>query len=300
VSRRVIGIIIAVVGIGVAIVGVFSIRQILMASLTPPAAPTQEAGATEKVVVAARDFAVGDIVRENGVRIVDMPVELIPRNALRDVEEVIDRMAKVPLVSGEIVLKHHIADPTNISHDIGYIMSDKMVMMAFPSGDLLSSLNVIQRGDLVDILVTIDETVEEVKGTSEDEPVSGAPVANEPVIAVDEEPTTVSRALTFAAMQATDISAVIADVQYEEGSYGNVPLGADGEVLASSQQPSSVRVKAYLLIVNPQDALLLKHFIDTGAKFDFVLRSPTSDQLFDLQTVMSEYLVDRYQLEVPK
>jgi len=61
-----------------------------------------------------------------------------------------------------------------------------------------------------------------------------------------------------------------------------------------------VRVRAYLLILNPQDALLLKHFIDTGAKFDLVLRAPTSDQLFDLQTVMSEYLIDRYQLEVPK
>ena len=299
-SRRVIGIIIAVVGIGVAIVGFFSIRQILTASLTPPAAPTQEAGATEQVVVAARDFAVGDIVRQNGVRIVAMPVELIPRNAYRDVEEVIDRMAKVPLVSGEIVLQHHIADPTNISHDIGYIMSDKMVMMAFPTGDLMSSLNVLQRGDLVDILVTIEETVEEVKGTSEDEPVSGPPAVNEPVVAVDEEPTAVGRTLTFAAFQATDISAIIADVTYEEGNYTSVPLGSDGEVLASSQQPSSIRVKAYLLIVNPQDALLLKHFIDTGAKFDFVLRAPTSDQLFDLQTVMSEYLVGRYQLEVPK
>ena len=55
-----------------------------------------------------------------------------------------------------------------------------------------------------------------------------------------------------------------------------------------------------MLIVNPQDALLLKHFVDTSAKFDFVLRAPTSDQLFDLQPVISENLIDRYQLEIPR
>ena len=129
----------------------------------------------------------------------------------------------------------------------------------------------------------------------------GAPGSGEPVLPDDEEQETVVRTLTFDAMQATDISAVIADVQFEEGSYASVPLGSDSELPASTQPiPSSVRVRAYLLILNPQDALLLKHFIDTGAKFDLVLRAPTSDQLFDLQTVMSEYLIDRYQLEVPK
>jgi hypothetical protein len=296
VSRRVIGIIIAVVGIGVAVVGIFSIRQILVSSLTPPPAPTQQASATEKVIVTTRDYDVGDLVREDDIRVIDMPVELIPRNAFQNIEDVVERFAKVRLVSGEIVQAHHLADPTNISHDIGYIMSDNMVMLAFPAGDLMSSLNVLERGDLVDILVTITKEVDLVEGGSD-----GALGSDEPVLPEDEEQKTLVRTLTFDAMQATDISAVIADIEYEEGSYTSVPLGTDSEVPASTQPyPSSVKVRAYLLILNPQDALLLKHFVDIGAKFDLVLRSPTSDQLFDLQTVMSEYLIDRYQLEVPK
>ncbi|MFC1997435.1 SAF domain-containing protein [Chloroflexota bacterium] len=295
-SRRVIGIIIAVVGIGVAIIGVFSIRQILTSSLTPPPAPTQQVAVTEQVVVVTRDYSLGDVVKENGLQVVDMPVELIPRNAMGNIENIVGRMVKVRLVSGEIVQTHHLADPTNISHDIGYIMSDKMVMLAFPAGDLMSSLNVLERGDLVDILVTLDQTVELVKGES-DEPAG----PGDQIITVDETPEYISRSLTFDAMQATDISAVIANVEYEEGTYASVPLGTDSELPASSERyPSSVKVKAYLLILNPQDALLLKHLKDTGARFDFVLRAPTSDQLFDLQTVMSEYLIDRYQLEVPK
>ena len=295
-SRRAIGIIIAVVGIGVAIIGVFSIRQILVSSLTPPSAPIQQEAVTEKVVVVTRDYKLGDVVGENGVRVVDMPVELIPRNAMRDIEEIVERIVKVHLVSGEIVQTHHLADPTNISHDIGFIMSDRMVMLAFPAGDLMSSLNVLERGDLIDILVTIEKEVDVVEGGSDRATDSG-----DLVLPDDDEQETLVRTLTFDAMQATDISAVIADVEYEEGSYTSVPLGTDSEIPASTQPyPSSVRVKSYLLIVNPQDALLLKHFIDIGGKFDLVLRAPTSDQLFDLQTVMSEYLIDRYQLEVPK
>jgi Flp pilus assembly protein CpaB len=298
VSRRLIGIIIAVVGLGVAVIGFFSIRQILTATLTPPATPAPDETATEMVLVTTRDFAIGDIVNENEVRFVEMPVELIPRNAIREVSDVIDRFAKVPLVSGEIILAHHLADPTNISHDIGFIMSNEMVLMAFPAGDLMSSLNVLQRGDLVDILVTLTETVEEVEGSAD---IEDAPPPDEPPPTDLEEPQSISRVLTFDAMQATDLSAIIADITYEEGSYGNVPLGSEEEALASSEPvPSSVRIKSYLLVVNPQDALLLKHLIDIGAKFDFVLRAPNNDQLFELQTVMSEYLIDRYQLEVPK
>jgi pilus assembly protein CpaB len=283
------------VGIAVAFIGVFSVRQILTATLAPPSAPTQQVSATEKILVANRDFAVGDLVKEGDVRVVDMPVEFIPRDVVRDVEEVIERIVKVPLISGEMILKHHLADPTNISHDIGFTMSDNKVMMAFPASDLISSLNILQRGDLVDIYVTISKEVEVVEGGSE-----GSPSA-EPDLANIEEQETVNRTLTFDAMQATEISAVIADIQYEQGNYTSVPLDEDGEAPASTETfPSTVRVKAYLLILNPQDALLLKHLVDTGAIFDFVLRAPTSDQLFDLQPVMEEYLIDRYQLEVPR
>jgi pilus assembly protein CpaB len=53
-----------------------------------------------------------------------------------------------------------------------------------------------------------------------------------------------------------------------------------------------------LLALNPQDALLLKHLVDTGATFDIVLRSPNSTQLFELEPIISEYLIDKYQLDI--
>lgn len=295
-SRRALGIIIAVVGILVAALGVFSIRQILNSTLAPLPAPTQQAPVTEKVIVSQRDFAVGDIVKAEHIKLEDVPVGLIPRNAMQDIENVVDRMVKTPLVAGEMLLEHHLADPTYSSHDIGFTMSENMVMLAFPASDLMSSLNVLQRGDLVDIFVTLEEEVDLVTLRE-----GGEAVPQAPVLEGEEEDETLRRKFTFDAMQATDISAVIADIEYQEGNYTDVPINPEDEPNASSEPyPSKVDVKAYLLILNPQDALLLKHLIDIGGVFDLVLRAPTSDQLFDLQPVMSEYLIDRYQLEVPR
>ena len=295
-NRRAIGIIIAVVGIAVAVVGIFSIRQILMVSLSPPPAATQVRPISEKVVVVTRDLAVGDVIKPEDVQLEEVSVGVIPRNAIRDPEEVIGRLTKAQLVTGEIVLAHHIADPTNISHDIGFTMSDNLVMMAFPAEDLISDLNVLQRGDAVDILVTIDEEIEPDETVNTAEPASAGGEANQ-----DEEAKTKVRSFTFAAMQANQISAVIADIEYQDGTYTDVPLGNEAELISSeTPPPSEVKVKAYLLILNPQDALVLKHLMDIGGKFDIVLRAPTSDQLFDLQPVMSEYLIDRYQLEIPR
>ena len=120
-SRRAIGIIIAILGIAVALVGVFSIQRILSVSLAPPPAITQPAPVTEKVLVVTRDFAVGDVVGDDDLRLENIPVGVIPRNAVRDAELAVGRIVKVPLVSGEMLLGHHLADPTNISHDIGHI-----------------------------------------------------------------------------------------------------------------------------------------------------------------------------------
>jgi Flp pilus assembly protein CpaB len=296
VSRRAIGIIIAIVGIAVAVVGVFSIRQILIVSLAPPPSAPQALPVTEKVVVVTRDLAVGDVIKPDDVRQEDIPVSLIPRNAIREIDEVTGHLTKVPLVTGEMILAHHIADPTNVSHDIGFTMSDSLVMMAFPATDLISSLNVFQRGDAIDILVTIEEEIEPDQTVT----TGGEPVAGDGANQAEEEQIRV-RSFTFDAMQATQISAVIADIQYEQGNYSSVPLGNEAELISSeTPPPSEIKVKAYLLILNPQDALVLKHLIDIGGKFDIVLRAPTSDQLFDLQPVMSEYIIDRYQLEIPR
>ena len=295
-NRRItIGILIAVAGIVVAALGVYAIRQVITQALAPPAMPTPQGPVTEQVVVVARDLEIGSLLAAEDVRAVAMPVELIPRNVLQNEQDVIGRITTVAMVDGEMVLRHHLADPTNISHDMAFVIRDDQVLMAFPATDLMSSLNVLQRGDLVDFLITIDKTVDikeiDPDATEEDIILSST---------TDEEKT--GRKFTFDAMQAVEISAIIADITYEE----NQTLGplvpeseADSQEVAS-QQPASVKIRAYLLALSPQDALVMKHLLDSGASFDLVLRSASPPIYFDLDPVYEEYIVEKYELEVIK
>ena len=292
-NRRItIGIIIAIAGLAIAALGVFAIRQIINQALAPPPMPTPQEAVTEQVAVLTRDLEVGTLLAAEDIRMVPMPVELIPRNALKSEQEVIGRIITADMIAGEMVLRHHLADPTNISHDLAFVIGDDQVLMAFPASDLMSALNVLQRGDLVDFLVSIDK---EVPLTELD-----PNATEEEILAAEDEKEVTSRTFTFDAMQAIKISAVIADIQYEEGQTLGPVLGV-GETETEapvSQQPSSVNVRAYLLALSPQDALVLKHLLDVGGTFDIVLRSASPPIYFDLDPVYDEYIVEKYELEV--
>jgi hypothetical protein len=90
------------------------------------------------------------------------------------------------------------------------------------------------------------------------------------------------------------ISAIVAEVVGETQS-SNVPGQAQ-----PTPNPANIRVRAYLLVLNAQDALVLKNMRDVGANFDIVLRSPTSNELFDISPVTEEYLLQRYKLQIPR
>jgi len=280
-NRRVlIGIIIAVVGVGLIALGILAINSVLNQSFTPPAQPTPIVEATTDIILATHDLAIGSVINREDVQTSSVPVSLVPRDALLSIEAALGKIVTAHLIQGEMVLEHHLADPTNVSHDIGYIISDDQVLMAFPATDLMSGLGVLQRGDMVDILASM--TVEISPTTIA--PAPGVNTGNEEKF---------KRTFTFDALQRVQISAIVADVVTESGT------AAEGSP-QPTPNPADLRVRAYLFALNPQDALVLKNLTDVGATFDIVLRSPTSNVLFDVNPVTEEYLLQRYELQIPK
>lgn len=273
------------------VLGLFVLGQLVRRALAPLPAPTPLPVITEKVVVAARDIDIGTLIQPDDVQQLDVPVELVPRNALAEVDQAVGRLAKAALVAGELVLEHHLADPTNVSHDLAFVIGDNQVLVAFPATDLMSELGVLQPGDTVDILASLNQKVKIIRAGQQ--AVTGA-----------EEEVTATELFTFDAFQRISISAIIAEVKTEAGT---APISAqvvrsEGGTPAPTPTPlpAPARVKAYLLAVSPQDALVLKHLRDAGATFDIVLRSPTSTALYELNPVFSQYINDRYQLEVER
>ncbi len=280
-NRRVlIGIIIAVVGIGLIGLGILAINNVLKRSLAAPAQPTQVAEATTDIVIASHDLAVGAVINREDVQLASVPISIVPRDAMLTIESVLGKIAMEHLIQGEMVLQHHLADPTNVAHDIGYIIAPDQVLMAFPSTDLMSGLGVLQRGDNVDIYASLTVEVTPTNTTG---------------VATGSEEKPVSRLFTFDALQRVQVSAIVVDVSSQQNS--NTPTQGGAQ---PTPNPVAVKVKAYLLAVNYQDALVLKNMRDAGAIFDIVLRSPTSNELFSISPVTEEYLLQRYELQIPR
>lgn len=284
------GILFVLLGLVLAVIGIYVVANIVRQSLTPLPVATPIPPVTEKVVVTTHDVTLGAVLEAGDLAVVEVPVELVPLGVMRAPEEVIGRMSKIPLVSGEMILPHHLADPTNVQRDLAFVLGDDQVLMAFPAGDLLSQLYLLQPGDLVDILASFS-----------------APVQRDDLVVVAEEDQQDEEVLfTFDALQRVTISAVIVEIiETRSRSSSSSPLsGGDETLLQGTPQPtptpapSEVDVQAILLALSPQDALVLKHLKDSGAVIDIVLRAPTSNQNFELDPVMPDYLIDRYRLEV--
>ena len=280
-NRRVlIGIVIAVVGVGLIALGILAINTVLKQSYAPPAQPTPIIEATTDIIITTHDLAIGSVINREDIQIATVPVSIVPRDALLSIETTLGKITMVHLIQGEMVLQHHLADPTNISHDIGYIIAEDQVLMAFPASDLMSGLGVLQRGDNVDIFASM---------TVEVSPTTLAPAPG----TTTEQQEAITRLFTFDAFQRIKITAIVADVIAE-------PESTTPGQPQPTPNPADRRVRAYLLAMSAQDALVLKHMRDTGAIFDFVLRSPTSNELFDVSPVTVEYLLQRYELQIPK
>jgi Flp pilus assembly protein CpaB len=287
------GIILAAIGILLAISGIFVINSIVRRSLSPLPAATQPPPITEAVVVTTHDIALGTVLKPADLTTIDLPVGFAPAQALRSVDTAAGRITKIQLVGGEMVMPHHLADPTNVQHDLAFVIEDSQVLMAFPATDLMSSINILQRGDLVDVLASIAEPV--LPQQAGINPQTGEQTQSEDTL------------FTFDALQRVQISAMIVEIVQSRSSGGTLSSGSSSLIgeggtpqPTPTPAPSQVQTKSVLLALSPQDALVLKHLKDAGATFDIVLRAPSSSQLFEAQPVSPQYLMDRYKLEVSK
>ena len=274
--KTVIIVIVGLILVAVGIVASVMLFQRFQANKAPAAADADTVKTS--VVVVTRDMFLGDAISGTDVTLLSVPVELAPRDAIFTVEETVGKIIKTDLVQGEMVLKHNLADPTNNNKDLSFILSEDHVLFAFPADDLMSREGIVQRGDIIDIFATFQE---KVKTLGETTTATGEP--KEPEM----------RTFTLDTMQKISVTAMVLEVIQQEGNANPLPTGA-----AEPPAAAQTRIRAYLLALSPQDALILKHLKDTDAAFDIVLRAPTSTVQFDLTPVTAEYIVEYYGLEI--
>jgi pilus assembly protein CpaB len=223
-------------------------------------APT--GGAPEvQVVVAAQAVGVRSPLGEKDVTLRSVPVNIVPDGALRETKAAVGKVAMSDLVPGEVILQQRLADPNVVSSDgrTALTIAGDDLLIAFPAHDLLTKSGVVKPGDHVDLFFSL--RVPANRGLAG---VSGASAAE------DEQ-------TTFSALSNITIPAFVA---------GKAPTSG-GEIGAP---------EAFLLLVSPQDALVLKYLKDAGGTFDTALRAPGAEQPADAEPVDVDYLIKRYSL----
>jgi pilus assembly protein CpaB len=281
-SRR-LGVLLALGGLALAVFGIWFVSIVLRQLTAPPPVATQAPSITIPVLVTTHALPVRALLTANDVTVVQMPVEFAPLEAVSEVNDIVGTITMIPMAAGEIVMRQHLADPTNISRDLAFIIEEDQVVMAFPAQDLMSQVDLLQSGDLVDILVSVavpvlpDSQVGLVTNGDEEEP--------------EDE------LFTFNALQRVSIQAIVVDITRERGSTTTTTRAGNATPAPTpTPAPGEIEAQAILLALAPQDALVLKHLVDAGGIIDIVLRAPTADQVFELDPVTGEYLKDRYGL----
>jgi len=288
-SRR-LGVLLALVGMIIVVVGVLFVALILRQATAPIAAPTAVPPVTVPVVVATRALPIRSLVRAGDVSVVQMPAEFAPLDVLSKAEDAVGKVTMVPLTTGELIMNHHLADPTNISQNLAFIIGQDQVVMAFPATDLMSQVDVLKPGDLVDILVSVQEPV--LPTTAGGATSGGAGSSSQPN----------QELFTFDALQHLTIQAVVVQIKQntQTGSANTTTSTSVGGTPAPTPtlSPSELQPLAIMVALAPQDALVLKHLKDAGGVADIVLRPPTANQDYEVKPVSPDYLKDRYGLVI--
>jgi pilus assembly protein CpaB len=270
------------------VLGLGLLAVILSRTISAQPAATPVPPRTVSVVVTTHDIPVRALLRVEDLAVIEVPVLLAPREALSDPAAAVGKITMIPMATGETISRHHLADPTNYAHDLAFVIDDDQVLMAFPAGDLMSKLNVLQAGDVVDIFASLQSPLLPGPGSTDDEGGSAL--------------------FTFDAMQQVEISAVVVQVLRSRGTETSsstaVRVGEEEvEIQArptATPQPADLQPQGLLLALDPQDALVLKYIKDVGGVIDIVLRAPTATVHFELSPVMADYLRDRFELVISR
>lgn len=206
------------------------------------------------IVVAARQIEVRSRLTGEDLEMREVPVDAIPESAVRQMDDAVGKITLAELYPGEIVLEQRLVDPDVVAGNgrTAVVINDDQVLMAFPAGDLMSNLGVLKPGDHVDLLLSY-ELPADVITTERPGPIAGTAEGE-------------TELTTFTLLQNIELTQII---RGEEGA-----------------------TTAYLLTVNPQDALLLKYIKDIGPVRDLVLRAPGVEVDFATDPVDLDYVIN--------
>jgi Flp pilus assembly protein CpaB len=235
----------------------------------PRAQPTR--AETRPVIVASRDLAARQIVTQDALDTRELPVEQIPSGAIFRIEDAVGKFSFQDVKAGQPLLAQNLVAPSTgpgaiitSSAQLALLLPPDKVGVVLPADDLLSQSGDVSIGDHMDILASLAVAGKDAAGKD----LAGGQV-------------------TLMNLQNVPVVKVLQEAPPSGGLGGQ-----------AAQQPP--KITGLVLAVDPQDGIILKYFIDSGAKVSLDLRSPRLTVTFDVSPVTLEYLANKYNIRVPQ
>jgi Flp pilus assembly protein CpaB len=243
------------------IAGVLAVLALRQA--VPRGAPT--GAATRPVIVARRDLAARQIVPQDALDTRSLPLEDIPSGAVFRIEDAVGKFTLQDVKAGQPLLAQYLVTP---STGPGAIITSSVQLAALLPPDKVAV--VLPAGDLLSQSgdVSLGDHIDLLASII----VAGQDGGGGQV--------------TLMNLQNVPIVKVLQQAP---------PSGG-----AQQQQQQRPIITGLVLAVDPQDGIIIKYFIDSGAKVSIDLRSSKLTATFDVSPVTLQYLADKYKITVPQ
>lgn len=265
----------------------------------PVAAPTSVAPTTEKVVVAVQNIGEGTKVVPQTVELREVEISEVPAGALRYVNQALGNIAKIDIYQGQVVEDTMLVSETDIlasGLNASILIPKGRVAIALPIDKLSSAAYALQAGDTVDVLLTmIFIDLDEQSQTKLPLTLSGKDCPG----CVPTNPQ-VPRVTTQLLVQDAQVLKVGIWGAAATQSAEPTPPPAQGQGGQGNQPPAPPPPPDIVtLMVNQQDALVIKYARESGARIDLALRSSGDHDLVTTEPVTLDYMLARFGIVVP-
>ncbi len=247
----------------------------------------------EKVVVATQPIAEGELVAGR-LEVRAVPAEMVLETALRSLDGTQDMLAKGPIPQGSVVYPEMLQTPEEQLREghLSQLVEEGHVAIALPVSELSSVSYGVQPGDYVDILMTLP-FLDIDQETQTREPICPPLCPTGEGQAAETGGGQLQRLVSQLTLQDVPVLGV------GRWTY-RMKSAAEGQA-ESDDEGSVVEPPEYItLMLEPQDALVLKLARDYGAAIDLAVRNSDDHQTFgNIQQVTLDYIMARFGINLP-
>jgi pilus assembly protein CpaB len=232
------------------------------------------------VVMAAREIPDQAQVTPDALVVRPFPADFAPAGAIATPDQAVGKFAVSTIYKDQIILQGHVSVARKAPS-----MSDRVppgkVVVWFPMPDLLAGNVGFRPGDRLDILLTLPIPAAGSTASTDNAPLPGASMG------ASSSPK--SGASTQTTLQNVEIFAL---GERQEGGISAGPSGISAKP-SSGNQPLA-------LLVDHQDAIIIKYIKDSGGTIDFALRSADEDKIVRTDAVTVDSIAERFRFRVPQ